>query len=79
DPKGRQLYGPNLTPDVQTGIGRFSREDFRKAVREGITPSGKKLSPPMDHFTAMSDLQVDAIFKYLRSLPPVHHKIKGQN
>ena len=73
DPQGHRLYGPNLTTDEQTGIGSYSREDFRRAVREGITPSGEKLSPPMDRFTAMSNLQVDAIYRYLRSLPAVHH------
>jgi mono/diheme cytochrome c family protein len=76
DPQGKRLYGPNLTPDMETGIGSFDREDFARAIKEGITPSGKKLSPPMGRFTSLSDNQVTALYTYLRSLPPVHHEIK---
>ena len=76
DPKGARLFGPNLTFDAETGIGSFTRDDFAKAVREGITPSGRKLSPPMDHFEALTNKQVNAIYAYLKNLPPVHHKVK---
>lgn len=76
DPEGKRLFGPNLTPDEATGIGSFSEDDFTKAVREGITPSGRKLSPPMGKFKSLTDKQVAAIHAYLRTLPPVHHQIK---
>jgi cytochrome c1 len=76
DPKGKKLYGPNLTPDKETGIGNFSLEDFTTAVREGETPSGRKLSPSMDKFKSLTDKQVKAIYAYLKSLPPVRHKVK---
>ena len=75
DPKGNRLYGPNLTPDKETGIGSFTLEDFDKAVRHGLSPSGRKLSPPMDHFTSLTDKQLNAIYTYLRTVPPVHHKV----
>jgi hypothetical protein len=70
------LYGPNLTPDKQTGIGSFSEDDFRKAVREGITQSGRTLSPPMGKFKSLTDTQVHSIYVYLQSLSPVHHQVK---
>ena len=76
DPEGKRLFGPNLTPDKKTGIGDFSKEDFIKAVREGIAPSGRKLSPPMGKFKSLTDKQVDAIYTYLKSLNPVHHDVK---
>lgn len=76
DPEGKRIYGPNLTPDEETGIGSFSESDFSKAIREGIEPSGRKLSPPMGKFKNLSDKQVAAIYTYLRMLQPVHHKIK---
>jgi hypothetical protein len=76
DPQGKRLYGPNLTFDLQTGIGNFSKEDFSRAVREGISPSGKKLSPPMDKFSSLSNKQVDAIYTYLKTIPAVHHFVK---
>jgi mono/diheme cytochrome c family protein len=75
-PNGKKIYGPNLTPDTETGIGNFSLADFTNAVREGVTPSGRKLSPPMDKFKSLTDKQVNAIYAYLRSLPAVRHKVK---
>jgi hypothetical protein len=76
DPRGKRIYGPNLTPDKETGIGNFTKEDFRKAITEGITPSGKKLSPPMSKFIHLTDKQINALYSYLQSLPPVHHQVK---
>jgi mono/diheme cytochrome c family protein len=76
DPEGEKLQAPNLTPDKETGIGNFSQEEFATAVREGIAPSGRKLSPPMGKFKSLTDKQVNAIYAYLRSLPPVHNQVK---
>ena len=68
----------NLTPDSATGIGKFSLADFTKSVREGVTPAGNELSPPMSEFKHLTDKQVNALYTHLRSLPPKHHKVKGQ-
>lgn len=76
DPQGKRVYGPNLTPDKATGIGDFSEEEFAMAIRKGIAPSGRKLSPPMDKFESLTDKQVHAIYTYLKTLPPVHHEVK---
>jgi mono/diheme cytochrome c family protein len=75
-PGGKRLYGPNLTPDKETGIGNFSEDDFKRAVREGITPSGRTLSPPMGKFKSLSDKQVHSIYTYMQSLKPVHHQVR---
>jgi hypothetical protein len=75
-PKGKKIRGPNLTPDKETGIGKYTLEDFHNAVTEGITPSGEKLSPPMPKFTQLTSEQVNAIYVYLKSLQPVHHRVK---
>ena len=76
DPKGNRLYGPNLTPDKETGIGNFTEKDFERAVREGVDPSGRQLSPPMDKFKSLTNDQVHAIYSYLKSIPAVHHYVK---
>ncbi|HEV7782917.1 MAG TPA: hypothetical protein VGO58_16690, partial [Chitinophagaceae bacterium] len=76
DHENKRIFAPNLTPDKETGIGNFSKMDFRKAVREGITPSGHELLPPMDKFKELTDKQVDAIYDYLESLPPVNHQVR---
>ena len=77
DPQGNRVYSYNLTPDKETGIGNFTKEDFRKAVREGIAPDSSKLRPPMGQFRSLTDKQVDAIYAYLQTLEPKHHLIKG--
>ena len=77
DPKGKKIYTPNLTPDKETGIGNFTRDQFSKAIREGESPSGP-LSPPMPQFRHLTDQQVDALYAYLQSLPPINHKIRGR-
>jgi mono/diheme cytochrome c family protein len=76
DHNGNPIWGPNLTPDKNTGIGNFSKEDFRKAVREGIAPSGRELSPPMGRYHHLTDVQVDAIYSYLHHLKAREHKVR---
>jgi cytochrome c1 len=78
DPNGKHLRAPNLTPDSTYGIGRFSEMDFTRAIKDGVTPSGDSLSPPMGKFKQLTNEQVHALYSYLRSLPPSHHKVKGQ-
>jgi mono/diheme cytochrome c family protein len=78
DPNGKRLYGPNLTPDNETGIGSFTEPDFQKAIQEGIIPSGEALSPPMGKFKSLTQKQVQSIYAYLRSLKAVHHAVKGR-
>lgn len=75
DHKGKRIYAPNLTPDKETGTGNFTKDEFRNAVRNGIAPSGKKLSPPMGKFDKLTDKQVDAIYAYLQSLPALKHQV----
>lgn len=77
-PQGKRLYGLNLTPDKETGIGNFTKEDFTKAVQEGITPTGRKLRAPMGKYKNLTAKQVDAIYAYLQSIPPVHHNVQNQ-
>jgi mono/diheme cytochrome c family protein len=75
-PQGKRLYGPNLTPAKETGIGSFSEVEFKKAIQESITPSGRMLSPPMGKFKSLTDKQVHSLYTYLQSLKPVHHEVK---
>jgi len=68
------IYSANLTPDDETGLGLWSREDFYNALNEGIDREGRHLYPamPYPYFTLMTRDQTDAIFAYLRTLEPVH-------
>ena len=51
------IYSTNITPDAETGIGRWSEAAFRRAMREGVDRRGRHLYPafPYDHFTLVSD------------------------
>ena len=68
------IYSANITPDLKTGIGRWSEADFYRAMHNGIAHGGKNLYPafPYTYFTRMSRPDVDAIYAYLRTLPPVY-------
>jgi mono/diheme cytochrome c family protein len=67
------IYSPNITPDVQSGIGAWSDADFLKAVHEGIARDGERLYPafPYAAFTYLTDEDVLAIKAYLFTLAPV--------
>ena len=70
-------YARNLTPDPQTGIGAWSETDIVTAIRTGKRPDGRMLLPPMPwpDFAHLTDADAAAIAKYLKSLPPVTHKM----
>jgi mono/diheme cytochrome c family protein len=67
------VYAGNLTPDPATGLGGWSAAQFRRALHEGRSRDGRLLYPafPYTHFTQVSATDADALFDYLRSLPPV--------
>lgn len=70
-------YARNLTPDMETGLGKWSEDDITKALRTGMRPDGSTLLPPMpwQMYTNLSDDDVYSIAAYLKSLPAVSHKM----
>lgn len=66
------FYGPNITPNPEDGIGRWSEADFIRAMREGQRPDGANLYPafPYPSFTRITDADLRDLWAYLRSLPP---------
>jgi mono/diheme cytochrome c family protein len=68
------IYSSNITPDTETGIGRWSEAAFRRAMRSGVNRDGQHLYPtfPYDHFTNVSDTDDRALYAYLMTRPPVH-------
>jgi mono/diheme cytochrome c family protein len=67
------VYAPNLTPDRETGLGRWSDEDFLRALRQGIAPDGSRYYPafPYPYFTKLIREDILAIRAYLATLEPV--------
>ena len=70
------IYSPNITPDPQTGIGKWSDADFLRAMHDGIAKNGEYLYPafPYPYYTLLTDNDVLAIKAYLFSLTPVPHQ-----
>ncbi|WP_316225036.1 MULTISPECIES: c-type cytochrome [unclassified Bradyrhizobium] len=71
------ITAPNLTSDRDTGIGAWSDDDFRRALREGVAPNGARYYPvfPYPHFTKLVRNDILAIRSYLASLPAVSNKV----
>jgi mono/diheme cytochrome c family protein len=67
------VYSTNITPDPDTGIGRWSEEDFRRAMQEGVRRDGANLYPvfPYDHFTHVTADDIRAIYAFLMTRDPV--------
>lgn len=72
---GTRVYGANLTPDPETGIGDWKDDDLARAIRQGIDDEGEQLCPTMPRFTKLTNGEVKAIIAYLRSQPPTHSEI----
>jgi mono/diheme cytochrome c family protein len=75
---GELIYAPNLSKDPDHGIGRWNRDQFARAVRDGIRPDGRALGYPMPHFRGADDIEVDALFAFLRSFPAKSAPVPGQ-
>jgi mono/diheme cytochrome c family protein len=73
------FFGPNLTPDKETGLGNWSREEIVTALSTGTTPQGRILAGvmPWRDFGKLTHSDLLAIADYLKSLPPVSHKVAG--
>jgi len=70
------IYGTNITPDPDTGVGRWSLEAFARALREGVDRRGEHLYPvfPYDHFTKLSDDDVAALYAFVMTRDPVRQR-----
>jgi mono/diheme cytochrome c family protein len=71
------IYSPNLTPDRDTGIGAWTDEAFRRALREGIAPDGSRYFPafPYPYFTKLTRDDILAIRAYLATLTPFRNQV----
>lgn len=70
------VYGSNITPDPETGIGAWPEAAFRRAMRAGVDRKGNHLFPafPYDHFTKMTDNDISALYAFLMTREPVRQE-----
>ena len=71
------VVAPNITPDVETGIGAWTDGEKIRAIREGVSRDGKALFAmmPYKNFAHMSDADVQALVAYMNTLPAVKNPL----
>lgn len=78
-PNGQVVYSANITPDEETGIGHWSREDFIEAFKQYVEPQpvvgSKNTIMAWSAYAGMTEEDLGAIYAYLRSVPPVEHEV----
>lgn len=76
-PRGSRVYAKNLTPDPETGLGRWTEEQFVRTFRTGARPNGSKYAvSPMEWniYANMREEDVRAIYRYLRTIKPISNR-----
>jgi mono/diheme cytochrome c family protein len=73
------FYGSNLTPDPETGLGSWTEAQIVTALTKGLRPDGRELAPimPWRSFANMTPEDAQSVAAYLKSLPPVKHRVPG--
>lgn len=70
------FYSPNITPDKETGIGKWSKKDFFNALKHGKNPDGQNYFPvfPFVYFSNITEEDAEALYEYFMSIPAIHQK-----
>ena len=72
---------PNITPNPESGIGRWSRVDFVNAMQRGVSPQGKHYYPAFP-YTSYARMRIEDILDlkaYLDSFPPLENNVAGHD
>jgi mono/diheme cytochrome c family protein len=75
DLTGAEVKTANLTFDPETGIGKWSAEDFVRALREGFRPDGSLIRYPMTPAPGITDEEARALYAYFQSLPKLRNAV----
>src|SRR5690242_7285930 len=72
-----KVTAPNITPDKETGIGRWTDAQIKTLMRTGIRPNDVHVAMimPTGFYHVMTDRDLDAVVAYLRTLKPVNNKV----
>ena len=79
DPSFGKVWARNLTPDKETGLGRYRPDQLKQALRNGKRLDGKRMAPPMaimvPHYSGLAEEDVDAVVAYLKAVAPARHQV----
>jgi mono/diheme cytochrome c family protein len=72
-----KAFASNITPDRETGIGKWTDAQLAKAIREGVRPDKSIIGPPMpiEFYRKLSDADLASIIAYMRAQPPVKNGV----
>ena len=79
--RGFRAVAPNITPDPDTGIGRWTDAQIAASIRDGRRPDGSLIGPPMpvESYRGISDRDLAAMVAYLRTVPPARQEVAGRS
>jgi len=74
------LYGKNITPDAETGIGTWTDDEILRAMTQGISKNGDTLYPimPYTNFNRMTKEDLLSIIAYIKTLKPIKNKVPAR-
>jgi mono/diheme cytochrome c family protein len=74
-----KVTAPNITPDKDTGIGKWSDADIKKLLRTGVRPDGVHIAMimPTGFYHIMTERDLNAVVAYLRTLKPIKNTVPG--
>jgi mono/diheme cytochrome c family protein len=75
DPMIGTVLGPNITTGRGSVVLEYGPDDWDRAVRHGVAPSGQPTFMPAQDFQLMSDQELSDVLAYLRTLPPVDNEV----
>lgn len=72
-PRWKKIYASNITPDPETGIGKWTEVNFIRAMKTGITPDGRVLDAqmPWQSFQKVTDRDLKSLWAYLKTIKPI--------
>jgi mono/diheme cytochrome c family protein len=68
-------FSANITPDVSTGIGSWTQDDFAMAMLHQKNKAGKMLREPMLPYNGLTDAEIKGIWKYIQTIPAIHNNV----
>ena len=80
--QGWVVRSANISPDIETGIGRWTRDDFLNRFKQyenkmiSVKPDDINTPMPWTLYAGMNETDLGAMYDYLKTIPPVHHKIQ---
>lgn len=79
EPEYGKVWARNLTSDSETGLGKYSAQQLKDALKTGRRLDGKRMAPPMSllipHLSTWTEDDLDALVVFLKALPPVKNEV----